>query len=62
MTTEPQYCMVEIPKDSRAKYETPKGTVVKAGGWFALDQALAEIDRAHRCSEYRAATQPCAPS
>jgi inorganic pyrophosphatase len=55
--------MVEIPKGSRTKYETPKGKVVKADGWFALDQALAEIDGAHRrCSEHRAATQPCAPS
>jgi hypothetical protein len=30
MATEPLYCMVEIPKGSRTKYETPKGTVVSS--------------------------------
>jgi extradiol dioxygenase family protein len=30
------------PKEVAPRYETPKGTVVKAERWFALGQALAE--------------------
>jgi inorganic pyrophosphatase len=40
-------------------YKTPEGKVVKVDGWFALDQALVEIETAQRrWSEHRASTPP----
>ena len=44
-------------------YKTPEGKVVKVDGWFALQEALAEINAAQRrWSEHRAPSQPSATS
>jgi inorganic pyrophosphatase len=44
-------------------YKTPEGKVVKVDSWFALQEALAEIDAAQRrWSGHRAPTQPSATS
>jgi inorganic pyrophosphatase len=43
--------------------KTPEGKVVKVDGWFALQEALAEIDAAQRrWSGHRAPSQPSATS